>query len=311
MPEPYSPSLESSPIDRFRSILAVIIAGIILLVVTQRVLMIPVDPTACVSVLTCRLGWFLIPLCAVLAFVLAALISIASGSRRQELGVFGVALGFSVAATRFGNAGFLWTNLGLASDPDRRALALMLALEALGWLIVLFAAALGSYLTCSARRRGPFFGDDPATEYRRGTLATIFVAAVALLLLQVFSVGTDLAPIRTGQVYFACAISCYLAALIAYSLTSASTPLWIYLAVGLVVLVGSVWSIFDATPDHPGRSIAHLAHLPSTVFGRPLPIQLVMVSAAGAIFGYWHHQQFVHYAAAHDHHAPRQSAIDD
>ncbi len=286
--------------DRLRAMLGVVVVGVIFVAVVSRLVLTPVDPLGCVSTLSGRLGWWILPVCAALAFVFAVLVSIISGAKLEEMGVFAVALGLSLAVLRHESAAFLWTTQGQASDELRTVLASLMAAEALGWFAVIGAAYAGTRWAVRAFDLKPLIDQDPADEYRVGALTVLFMCVVAMLALQVLSVGSDLAPIETGQVCFAVAASFYLASLIAYQVTGAQSQVWAYLAVGLVALAGYAWTALNPTPEFPGRVIAHYAHFSPTAFGRALPIQAVMVGTAAAVFGNWHQRQLTRFAVIED-----------
>lgn len=286
--------------QRLRAMLGVVIVGVVFVAVVGRSVLVPHDPAGCVSVMSCRLGWWIIPVCALLAFLLAMMVCAVSGAGLEDLGVFAVTLGLSLAVLRFGDAGYLWATFGQADDRLRSALAGRMAVEALGWTAVVAAAHAGSLFIIRNLNLRPVIASSAVDDYRRGVLTVLFTGIIAALLLQLFSAGTELAPIQMGQVCFAVAMSFYLAALIAYQLTGAHSPVWAYLAVGLVAVLGYVWTVFQPTPTYPGRVLEHLAHFSPTAFGRALPVQAVMIGAAAAIFGNWHQRQLSRYAAVED-----------
>ena len=286
--------------DRLRAMLGVVVTGVLFVAVVSRLVLTPDDPLGCVSTLSCRLGWWILPVCAALAMVFAALVSIISGAKLEEMGVFAVALGLSLAVLHHESAAFLWATQGQANDELRTALAGLMAAEALGWFAVIGAAYVGTRWAVRAFDLKPLIDQDPTDEYRVGALTVLFMCVVAMLALQVLSVGSDLAPIETGQVCFAVAASFYLASLIAYQLTGAQSQVWAYLAVGLVALAGYGWTALNPTPEFPGRVITHYAHFSPTAFGRALPIQTIMVGTAAAIFGNWHQRQLTRFAVIED-----------
>ncbi len=286
--------------DRLRAMLGVVVIGVLFVAAVSRLVLTPVDPLGCVSTLSCRLGWWILPICAALAWVFAALVSIISGAKLEEMGVFAVALGLSLAALRHESAAFLWATRGQASDELRTTLAGLMAAEALGWFAVIGAAYAGTRWAVRAFDLKPLIDQHPAHEYRVGALTMLFMCVVAMLALQLLSVGSELAPIETGQVCFAVAASFYLASLIAYQVTGAQSQVWAYLAVGLVAVAGYAWTALNPTPGFPGRVITHYAHFSPTAFGRALPIQTIMVGTAAAIFGNWHARQWMRFAAIED-----------
>ncbi len=286
--------------DRLRAMFGVVVIGVIFVAVVSRLVLTPVDPLGCVSTLSCRLGWWILPVCAVLALVFAASVSIISGAKLEEMGVFAVALGLSLAVLRHESAAFLWTTEGQANDELRTVLAGLMAVEALGWFAVIGAAYAGTRWAVRALDLKPLIDHNPADEYRVGALTVLFMCVVAMLALQVLSAGSELAPIETGQVCFALAASFYLASLIAYQVTGAQSQVWAYLAVGLVALAGYAWTALNPTPVFPGRVIAHYAHFSPTAFGRALPIQTIMVGTAAAVFGNWHQRQLTRFAVIED-----------
>ncbi len=286
--------------DRLRAMLGVVVIGVIFVGAVSRLVLTPEDPLGCVSTLSCSLGWWILPICAVLAFALAAMVSIISGAKLEEMGVFAVALGLSLAALRHESAAFLWATQGQADDELRAALAGLMAAEALGWFAVISAAYAGTRWAVRAFDLKPLIDQDPADEYRVGALTVLFMCVVAMLALQVLSAGSDLAPIETGQVCFAVAASFYLASFVAYQVTGAQSQVWAFLAVGLVALAGYAWTALNPTPAFPGRVITHFAHFSPTAFGRALPIQTIMVGTAAAIFGNWHARQLMRFAVIED-----------
>lgn len=287
-------------VDRLRAMFAVVVVGVFLLAVGSRMILAPHDPLGCVSVVSARLGWWIIPICVVLSFLISVLVSLASGAKLEELSVFSIALGLSLAELRFGNAGFLWASVGQGNDELRRSLAGAFVFESLGWVLVVAAAQAGSVLTTKKFGLRPIIERRPKEEYRLGLFTVLFMTVIALVGLQIFSAGTELAPVQSGQVCFALVASFYLAALIAYQLTGAHSPVWAYLAVGLVAVLGYAWTAVYPTPSFPGRTIANLAHFSPTSFGRALPVQMVMIGTASAIFGNWHQRQLTRHAVFED-----------
>lgn len=281
--------------DRLRAMLGVVVIGVLFVAVVSRLVLTPVDPLGCVSTLSCRLGWWILPVCAALAFVFATLVSIISGAKLEEMGVFAVALGLSLAVLRHESAAFLWTTQGQAIDELRTVLGGLMAAEALGWFAVISAAYAGTRWAVRAFDLKPLIDQDPAGEYRVGALTVLFMLVVAMLALQVLSAGSELAPIETGQVCFAVAASFYIASFVAYKVTGAQSQVWAYLAVALVAVAGYAWTALNPTPEFPGRVIAHYAHFSPTAFGRALPIQTVMVGTAAAVFGNWHQRQLTRF----------------
>ncbi len=64
--------------DRLRAMLGVVVIGVIFVAVVSRWVLMPEDPLGCVSTLSCRLGWWILPVCAALALVFAVLVNIIS-----------------------------------------------------------------------------------------------------------------------------------------------------------------------------------------------------------------------------------------
>lgn len=286
--------------DRLRAMLGVIISGVIFLAVVSRQVLAPHDPLGCVSALTCQLGWWVIPICGCLAFVFAAMVSWISGAKLEEMGVFAVSLGMALAVLRYGDAAHLWSTIGQADDTLRRNLAGKMGFEAAGWVSVIALAYLGSQWVIIKMKLKPLVAVSPRSEYRVGAFTTLFMTIIAMLGLQLFSAGTELAPIQTGQVCLAVAASFYLAAFFGYQIAGARSPVWSYCAVGIVAIAGYAWTAIYSTPTFPGRDLAHLVHFAPTAFGRALPVQTVMIGTAAAIFGNWHQRQFTRHAIAED-----------
>lgn len=300
MPQESIPFPALSPAHRLRAMLAVVVAGVIFLAVISRSLLVPDDPLGCVSAIACRLDWWIIPASAIVAFLMAGVVCLISGAKLEETGVFAVALGLSLAVARHGNAGYLWATFGQSDDQLRKGLAGLMAVEAAGWAVVVAAAYAGSVLTIKKLQLKPAITFQPDQEYRVGALTVLFMSIIAMLSLQLLSAGSELAPIQTGQVYFAVAASFYLAAFFGYQITGAGSPVWAYLTVGVVAVSGYLWTVFHPSPTFPGRLISHLAHFAPTAFGRASPVQMVMIGTAAAIFGNWHQRQLTRYAVIED-----------
>ena len=286
--------------DRRRARLGVVVTGVIYAGVVSRLLLVPDDPLGCVSVQAGRFGWLIIPVCGVLAYLLAMMVSWISRAKLEEMGVFAVALGLALASLRYESAGYLWASLGRGDDTLRRELATVMALESVGWFLVVAAAYAGSIVLLRAAKLKPMITANPLEEYRSGALTVVFMSIIAILLLQMLSSGTELAPVQIGQVCFALAMSFYLAALISYQVTGAQSPVWAYLSAVIVAVAGHLWTAMNPTPAFPGRIIAHLVHFSPTAFGRALPIQAIMIATAAAIFGNWHQRQLTRYAVTED-----------
>ncbi len=287
-------------LDRMRAMLGVIICGVVFLAVVSRQVLTPHDPLGCVSALSCQLGWWVIPICGCLAFVFSALVCWISGAKLEEMGVFAVSLGMALAVLRYGDAAHLWSTIGQADDTLRRNLAGKMGLEAAGWISVIALAYLGSQYVIHKMKLKPLIAASPTKEYRVGAFTTLFMTIIAMLGLQIFSAGTELAPIQTGQVCIAVAASFYFAAFFGYQIAGARSPVWAYCAVGIVAIAGYAWTALYPTPVFPGRDIAHLAHFAPTTFGRALPVQTVMIGTTAAIFGNWHQRQLTRYAIVED-----------
>lgn len=287
--------------QRLRCLAGIVVVGVLFLSVATRTVLVPVDPEGAVSVLTCRLGWWIIPLCALAAALLAAAASWISEGKLEELGVFAVALGLALAASRYADAAYLWFWFGKNVEGDRQALAVSMMLETVGWFVVVLAAHLGSRWVIRRLRLTPLVLTDPAEELRRGGLTVVFMVVIAMLLLQILSSGTQLAPIEVGQVYFACAISFYAAAWISYQLTSAHSAAWGSVAVLIVGVAGYAWTAVNPVPSFPGRpDLAELRHFSPTAYGTALPVQMVMVGVVASIFGNWHQRQITRYSLIED-----------
>lgn len=278
---------------------ALIICGVILLTVASRTILAPSDPLGCVSVLSCNYGWATPFLSALLAVALSAMITLISGMKLPEMGVFGVCIGLALANLRFENASHLWLLEGMATDASRRALAMNLTVETITWIAVLIGACLGSAWTA---RRLRLDAQLPKlqTEWKRGLATAVVMIAVAMALIPLLSTGTELTPIRTGQVYLAWAGGCYLATMAGYQLLAPYRAEWAYGAVVATSIAASAWGIIITSPTHPGRTIARLAQFPSSAYGRALPVEMIVVGIAAAIFGIWHHRQLTRFAYIED-----------
>lgn len=285
-----------SPIDRFRAMFATVSCGAALLVLAPQFILTPADPEGSVSALVGRHGWLMIPTCAAAAFILGAAVCAIARAKLEELGTFAVCVGLALATLYYHNASHLWLALGRGDDSLRAALGWNMAIESLAWMSVPLAAAAGNDMAIRMFGLRPTDWVPMKSEWQRGLLTILAMTAVATILLPLLQRGSQLSTIQTGQVCFAVAFSFYLAAMAGYQLTAARSPLWLYAAVALTAIIGYAWTATHPTPTYGGRDISHLAQMSPTGFGRALPLQMIAIGTAGAIFGNWHQRQITRFA---------------
>jgi hypothetical protein len=280
--------------DRTRALTCVAACAAVILAGPARWFLVPQDPEGCVSVLTCRQGWLVIPLFAALAFLLAAAVTRLGGSKLEDLGLLAVGVGLAIAAMPHGNSGVLWLELGRGQDRLRASLAAWLTVETAAWLAVMFMAWLG----CRWAGRGMEGSGslDPRREIQRGLVTMIVMCVIAGVLIPVLSGGTELTVVDTGQVYFSVAAAFYLGSLLSYQLSGAQSPVWAYGSVAIVALGGLMWTILNPAAEFPGRQISHFMQIPPSDYARPLPLQIVAAGMAAAIAGYWQQRTITSYA---------------
>ncbi len=285
-----------SPVDRFRAMLATVACGAVLLVFAPQFILTPADPDGSVSALVGRHGWLMIPTCAAAAFILGACVCAIARAKLEELGTFAVCVGLALGTLYYHNAEYLWLALGRGDDALRAALGWNMAIEAVAWMSVPLAAAAGNDMAIRIFGLRPTDWVPMKSEWQRGLLTIVATSTVAIILMPLLQHGSQLATIQTGQVCFAVAFSFYLAAMAGYQLTGARSPLWLYAAVALTAVIGYGWTATHPTPTYGGRDISHLALMAPTAFGRALPLQMIAIGTAGAIFGNWHQRQITRFA---------------
>ncbi len=289
-----------STFDRLRAMTGIVVTGVVFLAWASRVVLAPTDPLGSLSVLSCHMGWGILVICAFLAAVLAAGVTVLSGGKLVEMGTFAVALGLSMASLKYQNAGYLWMTIGQGSEDHRRTLAIWMAVESLGWFGVVMAGHAASCWAIAQFKLQPVIHRDPSEESRRGFLTVLVMIPISLILIRLLSSGTDLAPVEKGQVCFAWAVSFWLAALIAYQISGAHSPVWAYAAVVLAVVLGYLWTVVHPALQIGSQDLSQWIHFSPTAFGTALPIQAIMVGTAAAIFGNWHQRQLTRYAVLED-----------
>ncbi|MCG3138143.1 MAG: hypothetical protein HJJLKODD_02003 [Phycisphaerae bacterium] len=294
----YFPPL--TKLERLRGLTGVALAGIIMLAWGSRWLLAPLDPVGCVSMWCSKWGLLLIPFAALLAVTVAIGVTWISQGRLEELGVFGVALGLALASGRYENSQYLWSTIGQGTNELRQKLALMMLVECIAWLAVLGAVWIGCRWTQKQMHHQKPTTPTPQDELRRGLMTLLFMSVLGLILVPIFSAGSQLAPISTGQVFLAWGLGGYLAALFAYQLTGAHSPGWCFWGIGALAIIGCLWSWFNPTPTYPGRLIGHFTHFSPSEYTKALPIQMISIGLCGALFGNWQQRQLTRYAYLED-----------
>lgn len=277
-----------------------------------QVVLTPQDPQGAISVLTHAHPVLMLIESAGLIAVTAAVATLLIGSRLPDAGIFCAALGLAVAVVQKDTAAYLLITAGESSD---RSVALGMAIETVLWSALFLAAILVSgwvMVFCGRGGAGGAGGNDSADDrFSSDDMAvsdlgrlsksigvtprsgfdigqvkiTLLVAACATLLFAVLVSGSSPRVVQHGQTCFALFAAFYIAVWITKTLgMSPSTPLTVLAAAPLSAIIGYIWAMLQ--PGGAGR-LAHLSHIPSSVFLRALPLTYVSVGVIGAMVGYW------------------------
>lgn len=285
------------------------LAGAIFLTVGWMALA-PNDPYGAVSLVSGGGAVWRILEAVALAAVVAAVVTAISGRLLLDVGVFGASIGLGLVAIRGETVEYLLVKLADDASASQRGLALMFAVESIGWLIVVLTAVVVSGLTGrwlfgislyrGASRHGahstpahipsgldvPFVASEALGTIRTapdvGVKHTLVAAGVCFVLMGLLSYGLDQRAVRHGQVCFVVAASMYIATRLAYRAFPVRSVLWSILAIGLVAVLGYVWAAIRAS------SAGHLPTVPTSHFLRILPIELVSVGTAASIISFWY-----------------------
>lgn len=272
----------------------------------------PDDPMGAVSLLTRDSSIVMLLQSTALIVVTASLATVLAGRKLADAGLFAATVGLTAVSLRGGTVAFLLIQDGDGIDSTQRSLAILFALETVGWFAAMMIAmgatgllvrwcfltgdpsdhreddvAAQALTTMSASDIpgiglslfGASFGSQ--TSLGRGIRHALIMAVVGLAAFYVLSTGTASRSIQHGQACFVVAASVYAGCYAAHRLSPTRSALWSILAVGLMAVAGYVWSALR--PDAPGTLIT----APSSPFLRVLPIQFVSVGMAVAVAMFW------------------------
>lgn len=275
--------------------------------------MAPDDPHGAVSVYTRSDSLAMLAQAAALCAVVAALATVMAGRRLVDAGTFAAAVGLSAVSLRGGTAEFMLLT-GVEHQASQRMLGLKFAGESLMWVaVMLLSLVVAGVVTrwCFGRTEGagargagdsswtepvpagcdlpigrfgplaPVAGDG-ATPLADGLRHTTIAGVGGLAAMVILSTGLGYRSILAGQVCFVVAASVAIGAYFASRFAPVRSALWSILAVGLMALVGYVWSALK--PVSAGLP----PHVPSTSFLRILPLQFVGVGSVSAVATFWY-----------------------
>ena len=303
----YRPQL--SLLDKTATFGSWLIAGALFLTVGWFALE-PDDPQGAVSMLARSGSLMMLVQAIALAAVAAGLVTVIAGQKLADVGTFAVAIGLAAVSLRGGTATFLLLRGAEQSEGFEQGLAIKFVLEAVGWFVVVMVAAgasaavmrwcFGGYeppgsssdeLRSIASRSmlaydlprlgGAWFSALPEeqTPVADGLKHTLVAVVAGLVGMTVLSAGLSTRSIQHGQACFVVAAAVYFASYFSCRIVPVRSALWLIFAVGLMALVGYLWSCL-LDPESP-------ANIPSSHFMRVLPIQFISVGTAAAIAQFW------------------------
>ena len=275
----------------------------------------PDDPQGAVSLLG-RSGAILMVLQAgALAAVTAALGTVLAGRRLVEVGSFASAVGLALVSLRGATIEPLLLYHANASGGSHRGLAVLAAIEAVCWFVVMVIVLIVSGFVmqwCFGGDRrggvGPTFRsvrfEDPRihaafdlggvlplrgaragserTPLADGIRHTVLTVLGGVAAFNIVSTGWSSRAIEHGQVCFVIAASFCAAGYVAHRFAPVRSALWSVLAVGVVAVGGYVWAAV-----RPGLPVGP-ASIPGSNFLRILPIQFISVGTAACIAMFWY-----------------------
>jgi len=144
----------------------------------------------------------------------------------------------------------------------------------------------------------------PQTPLADGLLHMAVATGVGLMAFNVLTSGATSRSIQHGQSCFVVAASVWLACYFAHRISPVRSAFWSILAVGLMALLGYLWSALRS-----GGGVLP-PNIPDSSFMRVLPIQFVSVGTATALSVLWSmHMAMVEHAASTGTPPPRRTDV--
>jgi len=297
--------------DKLASYTAWVLAGALFFTVGWIALE-PVDPLGPISLMTGHGVARMLVQASLLAMVAAFIGTVIIGRKLPDAGTFAAALGLAVVSVRGGTMELLLLKAADAGTSDR-ALASRLAVEAVGWCLVIVVALVTSAFVSRWLHRsipeaptllddaphgtpagwdvpvfGALLGRPPSgggTAPATGARHVVISAGMMLVAYQVFGTGLDDRVITHGQACFVVAASACAGGYVAYRFAPVQSALWPVLAVFVFAVASYVIASFTSVPPEAGSALP--ANIPTSRFLRALPVQVVAVGTAAAIATFW------------------------
>jgi len=285
----------------------------------------PTDPLGPVCVLTSKSGVFMFVQAAALVAVCAGVCTLIAGRSVVDVGMFAAALGLAAVSLRGGTTEYLlvYGNGSPDGAMPTGVLAIRFAAASVGWMAVMMIAPIVSLFVmrwCFGSRSDVTTGDRaeanpvqlvhcagdipsldlsagtiraPQTPLADGLLHTAVATGVGLMAFNVLTTGSASRAIQHGQSCFVVAASVWLACYFAHRISPVRSAFWSILAVGLMALLGYLWSALRSGGGQLPPNI------PDSSFMRVLPIQFISVGTATALSVLWSmHVAMVEHAAS-------------
>ncbi len=237
----------------------------------------------------------MLPAAGALAALLIGLAFAARLVARDPLhGLEAVFIGVALWLTPSGNIDHWLTARNVVPGPATAASYAPLLLEYLLWGPVVVGMVLVAGAGGSGWRKSLAL-DQPAQVRARIVQSLLLTTAVGLIL--IFILMGPRGATHRGQVYFAVAVGFALAGWAAHAATRNEHPLGYWpapLLAGVVALLISIWKPALSSPYD------HLNNIPAWGFARPLPLEMLAVGTAAAL---WAARSAARRPSAHADHA--------
>jgi len=252
----------------------------------------PWDPESSISLLLADNQWYLLIRVAALLFAVSALSAVIIDGRLPQFGGFAASVGLAYPVIKTGGMDYLMVRMQAGKEfEDPASLWGYLALEMLGWTVVLAVCVAGSALAERWVSNGQGSQDSSETtrakkdtksagQISRGILGTLLTALVATFLVLMLCASR-----HKGQVIFAVAAAFFLGSLAGDRWAGNRHPLWQVAAVPLVGLFAYLYT-WQVDPYRPAGFEAIL-HVAPNNLASVLPIEYLCAGVAAAIFGTW------------------------
>ena len=295
---PYAAPLSFA--DRISVVAAFVLVGSLFYTVGWMVIR-PIDPLGAVTLLDNGSAVLSVVKLACLAAIGSALATVLLRAHVADFGLMAAAVGLAAMNTRGATVDFLVRFL--PEGATRSSVLFDLAVETLGWLIVVLVAAMvgelvarwfvaGGSASYSQAHVGlghlltGRVGSRPdKAELRNGPLCLLICVVVAALVIRLTG-GTVLMAIRTGQTYFSILAGFFVATLLAHQITRAKLAVWPMLAVPIVAILGYLAGVAKPIASVP-EVYQKIDHIMPNFVCRALPVEYVALGVIGVIAGLW------------------------